>query len=78
MLFHTDRTTKSAGSGSVTADNAAFSSKRTVQYVKIAPRTESAKTGLTSTIDPRNQIEAVQGSIGCGIDEISDSTGGVV
>lgn len=41
-------------------------------------RRHHSRKGLTSTIDPRNQIEAVQGRIGCGIYEISDSTGGMV
>lgn len=41
-------------------------------------RRHRKRKGLATAIDPRNQIEAVEWRIGCSIDEISDSAGGMV
>ena len=44
----------------------------------LCARRDKDRKGLASTIDSRNQIEAIEWRIGCGIDEISDSAGGMV
>ena len=73
VLFHTERTTKSAGSGCDTDDKASFSTKRTIMRVNTSGNNCFKISLLTGTVDPRNKVEPVEWHVCCGIHEVADS-----
>ena len=78
VLFQTERTTKSAGSGCNTDDKASFITKRTALRVNTSGIGGLSAPLLTGAIDARDKVETVRWCIRRYVNEVTDSARGMI